>query len=75
MDGAAPHFARFVRVTAIMTERFINLVVPLGYEPTAMRTTDTAGSSRAASGAAAHLGNRAHGIDSTTGRGTSPRPK
>ena len=65
-------FARFLTVTAIMTERTFNLVVPLAHEATAMRTTDTAGSRRAASGAAARLSNRAGGVDSTTGRSTSP---
>lgn len=55
-----------------MTERTFNLVVPLGHKPTAMRTTETAGSSQAASGAAARLSNRANGVDSTTGCSTSP---
>ena len=55
-----------------MTERTFNLVVPLGHKPTAMRTTETAGSSQAASGAATRLSNRANGVDSTTECSTSP---
>ncbi len=55
-----------------MTERSFNLVVPLAHEATAMRTTDTAGSSWGGSGATPCLSDRAEGVDSTTGRSTSP---
>lgn len=47
--------ARFVMVTAIMTERHINLVSPLAHKATAMRTMDTAGSIRDRSGAVSPL--------------------
>ena len=63
-------FARFLMVKATMTERSINLVVPLAHEATAMRTGDTAGSSRARSGAIASLSNRQGDVDSTTRRST-----
>ena len=42
-------------VKANMTERIINLVVPLAHEATAMRTTDTTGTSRDRSGAVSPL--------------------
>lgn len=44
-------FARFMMVMAMMTVRFINLVVPLAQKATAMRSTETAGQCRRASGA------------------------
>jgi retron-type reverse transcriptase len=47
--------ACFVMVTAIMTERHINLVSPLAHKATAMRTTDTTGSSQDRSGAVSPL--------------------
>ena len=61
-------FASFVRVKAIMTERSFNLVVPLAQKATAMRTTETTGSSRDRSGAVSPLiGNdlRQGDVDST----------
>ena len=61
-----------MKVKAIMTERTFNLVVPLAHKATAMRTTDTGGSSRAASGAVTPPSNRPGDVDSTTGRSTSP---
>lgn len=61
-----------MRVKAIMTERSINLVVPLAHEATAMRTTDTTGSRWDRSGAVSRLSDRAGDVDSTTGRSTSP---
>jgi len=59
-------FACIVMVTATMTERTLNLVVPLAHEATAMRITETAGSRQAASGAASLLNIQQGGIDSTT---------
>jgi len=50
-----------------MTERFINLVVPLAHEATAMRTTDTAGSSLVWSGAVTQLNIRPGDVESTMG--------
>lgn len=47
--------AYFVMVTAIMTERHINLVSPLAHKATDMRTTDTTGSGRDRSGAVSPL--------------------
>jgi len=47
--------ACFVMVTAIMTERYINLVSPLAHKATDMRVTDTAGSRRDRSGAVSPL--------------------
>ncbi len=67
--------ARFLMVTATMTERFFNLVVPLAHEATAMRSRDTAGSSRIRSGAVSPLigsGLRSGDVDSTNGRSTPP---
>lgn len=49
------HIACFVMVTAIMTERYINLVSPLAHKATDMRTTDTTGSGRDRSGAVSPL--------------------
>lgn len=54
---------------ATMTERTLNLVVPLAHEATAMRTTETAGSSQNESGAVSPLiGSclRRGDVDSTT---------
>jgi retron-type reverse transcriptase len=62
-------------VKAIMTERILNLVVPLAHEATAMRTTDIAGSSRARSGAVYPLigpSLRRGDVDCTTVRSTRP---
>ena len=56
-----------------MAERSFNLVVPLAHEATAMRITDTAGSSRAASSAVSPLigaSLRQGDVDSTNGRST-----
>lgn len=61
-----------MRVKAPMTERIIDLVVPLAHKATAMRTTDTAGSRQAASGAVSALSIRHGDVDSTTGRSTPP---
>ena len=63
-------------VKAIMPERFSNLVVPLAHEATAMRETDTAGSSRERSGAVIPLigaSLRRDDVDSTN-RSTLPIP-
>ena len=60
-------------VTATMTERFHNLVVPLAHKATDMRTTDTASSSLDRSGAVSPLigfGLRQGDVDSTNGRST-----
>jgi retron-type reverse transcriptase len=68
-------FAGFMTVTATMTERTLNLVVPLAHEATAMRTTDTAGSAPDRSGAVSPLisyGFRQGDVDRTTGRSTQP---
>ena len=62
-------------VKATMTERMFNLVVPLAHEATAMRTTETAGSSQERSGVVSPLigANLRQGdVDSTTGRSTQP---
>lgn len=70
-------FACFMMVTATMTERSFNLVVPLAHKATAMRITDTAGSCRDRSGAVSPLigaGLRRGDVDSTTGRSTQPTP-
>jgi hypothetical protein len=44
MDGVNPRLARFVMVKAVMTVRFIHLVVPLAHKATDMRIKKTAGS-------------------------------
>ena len=65
--------ARFMMVKAAMTERSINLVVPLAHKATAMRTTDTVGSSRVWSGAVSSLigdSLQRGDVDSTNGRST-----
>jgi retron-type reverse transcriptase len=67
------NFARFMMVKAAMTERNFNLVVPLAHEATAMRITDTDGSSRVRSGAVTPLigaSLRRSDIDSTNRRST-----
>ncbi len=67
--------ACFMMVKAAMTERIINLVVPLAHKATAMRTTETAGSSLVWSGAVSPLigaSLRRGDVDSTTGRSTQP---
>ncbi len=69
--------ARFVRVKAIMTERLINLVVPLAHTATAMRTTDTAATVRGRSGAVSPLigyGLRQGDVDSTSRRSMPTTP-
>lgn len=61
--------ARFVMVTATMTVRNLNLVVPLAHKATAMRTPETAGSTPERSGAVTPLigpGLRRGDVDSTT---------
>ena len=73
----APRFriARFMRVKAFMTERLINLVVPLPHEGTAMRTPETAGRVPGRSGAVSRLigeSLRQGDVDSTIG--TRPTP-
>ncbi|MDD5176784.1 MAG: RNA-directed DNA polymerase [Sterolibacterium sp.] len=58
-----------------MTVRFLDLVAPLAYEATAKRIADTAGSSRAVSGAVSPLigaSLRQGDVDSATGRSTQP---
>jgi RNA-directed DNA polymerase len=65
--------ACFMMVKATMTERSFNLVVPLSHKDTAMRITDTAGSSRVRSGAVSPLigsGLRKGDVDSTNRRST-----
>ncbi len=64
--------ARFMTAMATMTERMFNLVVPLAHEATAMRTTETAGSSQERSGAVSRPSDRPGDVDSTTGRSTQP---
>lgn len=70
MDGAAPHHARFMAAKAAMTERTINLVVPLAHEANAMRIADTAGSSRDRSGVVSPLSIRQGDVESTIGTRT-----
>ena len=75
MDGATPHLARFMVVKAAMTERLINLVVPLAHKATAMRIKDTTGQVRAWSCAVSPLigiGVRRGDVDSTNTRSTRP---
>lgn len=67
MGGAAALCARIVGVTATMTERSFNLVVPLAHEATDMRSTETPGSAPGRSGAVSCLNTRASDVDSTTG--------
>lgn len=57
-----------------MTVRNHDLVVSLPHEGTAMRTTDTAGSCQAASGAVTPLKIQQGDVDSTTGCSTQPIP-
>jgi RNA-directed DNA polymerase len=57
-------------VTAAMPERNLDLVVPLAHEATAMRTTETAGSSRVSSGAIACGSDLASDLYCTTFRPT-----
>lgn len=59
-------FACLVMVMATMTERTLNLVVPLAHKATAMRVTETAGSHQAVSGAVFLPKIRQGDIDSTT---------
>jgi hypothetical protein len=64
-----------MKVKAPMPVRTLNLVVPLGHKPTAMRTTDTAAPVQAWSGAVAPLigpGLRRGDVDSTHQRSTQP---
>lgn len=64
-------------VMAMMTERLINLVVPLAHEATDMRITDTTGTSRDRSGAVSPLiGSdlRRGDVDSTNTRSTRRIP-
>ena len=68
--------ARFIRVTAMMTVRNVDLVVPLALEATAMRTTETAGLvARSRSGAVSPLTDRdgrQGDVDSTMHRRARP---
>jgi retron-type reverse transcriptase len=69
------NFARRVMVKATMTERTLNLVVPLAHEATAMRIAETAGSAPDWSGAVSSLigagtGLRQGNVDSTHTRST-----
>jgi len=61
-------------VTAPMPERNLNLAVPLLYESTAMRTTDTPACGQHRSGAVAPLSLRQGDVDSTPTRSTRPLP-
>ncbi len=72
---AQSNIDRFLMVTATMTERISNLVVPLALEATAMRTTETAGLvAHDRSGAVSMLigaSLRRGDVDSTNGNSTS----
>ena len=57
-------------VKAAMTTRTLNLVMPLAHEATAMRTTDTTGSSQDRSGAVSFPSLRSGDVARTTGRST-----
>lgn len=70
MGGASPQRARFMEVKAAMTERLLNLVVPLAHEANAMRITDTDRRSAARSGAVSQPSNRSGDIESTIGTRT-----
>jgi RNA-directed DNA polymerase len=61
-------FACFMKVKALMTARFFDLVVPLAHKATDMRIVDTAGSSRDRSSAVAMLRIRHGDVDSTIQR-------
>ncbi len=68
-----PRVARFVVVKATMTERSINLVVPLAHKATAMRNEDTGRLRAGRSSAVSQSSNRQGDVDSTilpAGRGT-----
>ncbi len=67
MDGAAPQHARFMEVTAVMTERSFNLVVPLPHKGTDRRIQDTAGSTPERPCAVSRLKIRSGDVNSTTG--------
>lgn len=67
MGGASPQRARFMEVKAAMTERYINLVVPLPHEGTDMSNRDTSGSSREASRAVSPLNALRGDVESTIG--------
>lgn len=67
MGGVAPHFARFMEVKAVMTERSFNLVVPLPHEGNDMRIRDASGSGREASRAVSPLNARRGDVESTIG--------
>ena len=56
-----------MEVKAAMTERSFNLVVPLAHEATAMRITDTAGSTLGRSGAVSLLNIQPGDVESTMG--------
>lgn len=66
------HIARFMMVTATMTVRILDLVVPLAHEATAMRTTKTTGRAPERFGAVSPPGNRPGDVASTTPRSTRP---
>jgi len=59
-----------MEATAAMTERLINLVVPLAHEANDMRSTETVGSRRVRSGAVTPLRIRPGDVESTTGTPT-----
>ena len=64
-----------MKVKAIMSERILNLVTPLGQKPTAMHTTETAAPAQGWPGAAAPLigaSLRQGSIDSVSARSTAP---
>ena len=56
-----------MEVTAAMTERTFNLVVPLAHEATDMRTPETSCSAQERSGAVTQPNNRLGDVESTTG--------
>ncbi len=69
--------ARFIRVKANMTERFLNLVVPLAHKATDMRIADTTGQCSGRSGAVTPLigeSLRQGDVDSTNKRSTPTTP-
>lgn len=72
MDGANPQFRQLHEGHGPMTERILDLVVPLVHETTDMRTTATTGSRRDRSGAVSRLSNRPGDVESTAGRSTQP---
>ena len=61
-------------VMAMTTVRYLDLVVPLAHEATAMRTTETATIHHGMSGAVSRLSDRPGDVECTIGSSTSPTP-